>query len=318
MSESSKIKIGVGACLMGQNVRYNASHKKPNDIVEALKAHVDFVAICPEVGIGLGVPRETIRIVTIDGDDRLRDSKTQTKDYTESMANFSVTIKPKIEQLCGYIFIKGSPSCGVNKVNRYGSGGEFNDNDGMGIFAKQVKQAFPLLPIEDDNRLHNPQFRENFVARVYVFSEWQQLLKSGVTHKALIDFWSRHKYIVMSRHYESYKQIGRLLANRSKLAVEEIADQMIHKVMFGLRQAPTRKGHTNVLQHLKGYLKRQLSQEQSRDIDAKIVQYRNNIVPLVVPLSLLKHQFSMLNNSYINQQSFINLYPQELGLHNHI
>jgi uncharacterized protein YbgA (DUF1722 family)/uncharacterized protein YbbK (DUF523 family) len=316
MSSDKTIKIGVGGCLVGQDVRYNGDHKRSNKVIESLRPFVDFMPMCPEVGIGLGVPRETIRLVVEGEDTRLKDSNTQTKDHTNAMVDYSLAQSEKIKSFSGYIFVKGSPSCGVHRVGRYTEEGNPKDSKGQGVFVKQVLAINPLLPVEDDARLHDPNLRERFIVKVYTYHSWQQLQAEGLSHKALIDFWSDHKYLVMSRHYQSYKDIGRLLAAAGSHDVEQLGTQLIEMIMAALTHVPTRKGHVNVLQHIKGYLKNKLTRDESRDIDEKIEQYRTNVIPLIVPMSLLSHQFKRFENDYISRQVFMSPYPEQLSLRN--
>lgn len=322
----SNMKIGIGSCALGQAVRYNGGHKRPHAVIESLKHHVEFVSLCPELGIGLGVPRESIRLVTEKPEDAgangelsvsLRDSKTQQKDHSRNMLGFARQHQAELNQLSGYIFIKGSPSCGLERVNRYDSDGQHLDNHGVGFFAEQVMAANPLLPVEEDGRLHDPGLCERFITKVYVWHAWRSL-QSMLSHKGIIDFWADHKYLLMSRHYPSYKRVGQMLATAGKQNIDLLAADFIRLLMGGLNHIPSRKGHVNAMQHIKGYLKHDLSCEQIRDIDDKIEQYRLSTIPLVVPMSLLQHQFISYPHPYIERQVFMNPYPHELGLRNSI
>lgn len=315
----TKIKIGIGSCLMGNPVRYNGEHKRANQYIQNLKGFVELVPFCPEVGIGMGVPRETVRLVKEGDLIRLTDSNTQTENYHGQMREYALKQSTKLSQLSGYIFVKGSPSCGMERVTRFNEKAQSIDKKGVGIFADALAKMYPMMPVEEDGRLNDPVLRERFITRVYVWHAWREMMKEPIKPKDLIDFWSRHKYLVMSRHYPSYKILGRLLSDLSPSQdLSEIADEFIAVMMSALERNPSRKGHTNVLQHIKGYLKRDLSSEESRDIDEKIEQYRTSIVPLVVPMSLLKHQFKRHPNPYITDQVFMEPYPDEFGLRNQI
>ena len=314
----TNIQVGIGSCLTGKPVRYNGDHKRTNPHIAALSDHVKLVPICPEVGIGLGVPRETIRLVVEGDTTRLKNSSTQTIDHTDAMHDLGEQMTPLIKQLSGYIFVKGSPSCGLERVSRYNEKGNFKDQKGIGIFAEKLLEIEPLLPVEEDGRLHDPLLRERFIVQVYTWQAWKELIKDDYSIKDLIQFWAKSKYLIMSRHYPSYKKIGQLLAQPNKESPAETAQQLITLIMSALKILPSRKAHTNVLQHMKGYLKNKLSQTESKDIDEKIEQYRLHRVPLIVPMSLLQHQFKEHPHPYIEQQVFMSPYPEQLGLRNNI
>lgn len=314
-SNTQDINIGIGACLVGHAVRYNGEHKRRQRFIDDLGEHVRLVPFCPEVGIGLGVPREPVRIV-LDGEERLMDSNTQTVDYSSALDGWTNSVAPALEKLSGYILVKGSPSCGLERVNRYTAKGNFADKDGVGIFTRTIQQRFPMLPVEEDGRLNDPRLRERFMCRVYAYHDWRQLCQTDFTGRGLVSFWSRHKYLVMSRHYESYRRLGRMVAAISTVGVEETFKEFGLCFMAALERPANRKGHVNVLQHVKGYFKRKLDNGQRRDLDEVIEDYRRGRVPLVVPLRLLQHHIKALDNEYLANQSFFSPYPAQLGLRN--
>lgn len=310
--------VGIGACLVGQPVRYNGESKRKNAYIESLKNHLNLSAFCPEMAIGMGVPREPIRLVGELGNLRLLDSDTQTEDFTDLMTSYAATVLKNNPDMAGYILVKGSPSCGYERVKRYNEKGNPLKSDAMGIFAAELRKQDPLLPLEEDGRLNDHCLRENFISRVFAYHDWKQLVSSGITHKALIQFWVRYKYQVMAHHIDSYKSIGRLLANHNGLSVDHMADNFIHLLMNALNTMATRKSHSNVLEHIRGYLKKHLGGEDKKELSDLIEQYRNEIVPLIVPLTMLRHHFKVHKNSYIDQQNYLSPYPEELSLRNHL
>ncbi len=314
--EKNSPTIGIGACLVGKPVRYNGESKRKNPHIEGLGEHVTLRSFCPEMGIGMTVPREPVRLVGDLGLERLMDSATQTHDYTEPMQEYAANVLKTAPELSGYILVKASPSCGYDRVKRYNTKGNAVLNDSMGIFAAELRKLDPLLPLEEDGRLHDAGLRENFVTRVYAYHEWKAFKQQPVTHPGLTEFWSRYKYLLMSHHVPTYKEIGRLLSNAKSAPLDETANTFIELLMSGLSRMATRNTHTNVLQHIRGYLKRQLETDEKQEMDALITQYRSGAVPLVVPLTLLRHHFKRHASDYIGKQVFMQPYPEQLSLRN--
>ena len=314
--EVNRPTIGIGACLVGRAVRYNGESKRKNSHIESLKDHVDLRPFCPEVGIGMGVPRETVRLVGDLGEERLMDSATQTIDYTAAMNTFTGGVTSANPELSGYILVKGSPSCGFDRVKRYNAAGNVAANDAAGIFTAELRRLNHLLPLEEDGRLNDAGLRENFITRVYAYHDWKNFCAEPVSHHRLTQFWSRYKYLVMSQHVPTYQEVGRLLANAKARPIETTGDMFIELLMSGLANMSTRKTHTNVLQHIRGYLKWQLGKTDKQEMDSVIMQYSNGYVPLVVPLTLLRHHFRRHGSEYIDKQVYMQPYPEQLSLRN--
>lgn len=315
---TEKPLVGIGACLMGEAVRYSGDSKRKNQHLENMKEHFSFKSLCPEVAIGMGVPRETIRLVGEIDDVRLMDSRSQTLDYTAPMKDYARRIAKQYSDFSGYVLVKGSPSCGGERVKRYNDKGNVQATDGTGLFAAELQAYDPLLPMEEDGRLNDNQLRENFVARVYAYHDWQTVAAAPMTHKTLIDFWSRYKYMVMAHSIGHYKSIGRLLANHEGREFEDIREQFIQLLMDALSCLASRKSNTNVLEHVRGYLKKQMNTDEKRELSGIIGQYREGFIPLIVPVTLLRHYFNRYQNAYINQQVFFSPYPEQLSLRNGI
>lgn len=316
-----RIPVGIGACVLGEPVRFNGFGKKRSEPVERIAASFELRPFCPEVAIGLGVPRPTIRLVATDATSaavRAVDSDTGLHDVSVALRASATEFLGRNPDLCGYIFVKGSPSCGMERVKRYTENGHSLASDGVGLFAATLMAANPLLPVEEDGRLHDEHLCESFVARVFTYSDWCELRRSELTLHALQTFYARHKYLIMSRHIASYKELGRLLANRDNLSIDVLADQVIALIMAALQRPATRAGHTNALQHIRGYLKSDLDKSENIALNELIEQYRCGHVPLVVPLTLLRHHFSQHPDPYIEQQLFMRPYPDALRLRNHI
>ena len=310
--------VGVGACLVGKPVRFNGDHKRRNSHIEKLAEHCELKPFCPEVGIGLGVPREPIRIVDDGITLTLRDSNTQTRDYSEAIQAYAQALLQQNSGMCGYVLVKGSPSCGLERVKRYNKQGQVIAADTGGMFTRELLRLDSLLPVEEDGRLYDHGLRESFVSRVFLYHDWKQLQGESLTAKNLVDFYSRYKYLVMAHSVAHYQQIGRLLSDLKNADLRITAQTLITLLMSALKKVATVKGHVNVMQHLQGYLKNQLSPNQKQELGAVIKDYHRGIVPLITPMTLLQHHFNRNPNAYIAKQRFMQPYPNELALRSFI
>lgn len=313
-----KIVLGLGACLDGQAVRFNGQTKRPNQVLQQFSQHFQFRTFCPEVGIGMGVPREPIRLVGDIDKTQALDSRHQRHNYTRPLQQYAQRVLEECPQLAGYVLVKGSPSCGLYRVTRYGDEGQVLGRDGRGVFAAALAELDPLLPLEEDGRLQDPQLRESFVCRVYARHRWLQLQQDSYGLSDLIALWAQYKYLVMARDYAGYRRIGQLLANRDGLPLAEIATQFIALLMAALQRPVSRRGQFNALQHVKGYLKKQLDKVERDHIDQVLLQYRQGTVPLIVPVTLLQHAFERFPNPYMQQQLYLSPYPDQLSLRNQL
>lgn len=308
--------MGIGACLAGKAVRYDGQTKSANDHVRSLSQAFEMRSFCPEMGIGMGVPRAPIHLVGKAGEVRALDVETHSRDCTEQLATYAHTVLELAPELCGYILVKGSPSCGYDRVKRYAQNGYGIASDEQGVFAAALHKADPLLPLEDDGRLNDPGLRESFVTRAYAYHDWKQLCAGGLSAHKLVAFYSRYKYLVMAHHVPGYKQLGRMVAGAGSRPLDELAAEFAGEFMAALSQRATVRSHTNVLFHLAGYLKREVDSAQRQRLAGLIEQYRQGQIPLVVPLTMLKHHFANNPNAYIDSQVFMAPYPDELKLRN--
>tara|TARA_R110000824_G_scaffold336_1_gene1740 strand:- start:159708 stop:160655 length:948 start_codon:yes stop_codon:yes gene_type:complete len=314
----NKIAIGISSCLLGEEVRYNGGHKLSRLCVNTLSNYFDYKPLCPEVGIGLGIPRKPIHLIGDASKPRAVNVDDESIDVTEKLSHFAEQALPELTKLCGYIFIKGSPSCGLFKVKVYQKGNPSPEYSGRGIFAQAVTSAMPLLPVEEAGRLTDPVLRENFIARVYAYHRWQNLQEKGLTSSGILDFHASYKYCLMAHAPQTYTKLGQLLADAGTYSAEKLGQLYIVELMQALSKKANRKSNTNVLMHLQGYLKKQLQAREKAKLVEVIEQYRKGIVPLVVPVTLLQHHFNNHPNDYISKQAFFDPYPQELSLRNAI
>lgn len=317
MGIDGKIRIGISSCLLGERVRYDGGHKKDSWINGTLSDYVEFVPVCPEVGIGLGVPRPTIRLVNVEGETRVRGVKDASVDVTEALHEYARDAVPKLGDITGYILKKDSPSCGMERVKRYTEKG-MPEKNGIGAYAETLMQLLPNLPVEEEGRLGDPMLRENFIERLFCYRRWQQLEEEGVTVHRLTTFHAQHKYNFMAHNQQACRELGKIAAAARDNNVEEVAEQYIALAMRTLKRRATRKNHLNVLQHLQGYLKRDLDRDDKAELGDVFGRYHKGEVPLIVPITLLKHHFRKCPDPYIENSYYLSPYPAELRLRNGI
>lgn len=307
-----QIKIGISACLTGQQVRFDKSHKRSNFCMDELGKFVSFVPYCPEVAVGLPVPRPTVR--QVQQDDIIKVCRPDgTMDVSEPLEQFGKQVAEQSAALSGFVFCAKSPSCGMERVKVYSQEGHLQHNDGIGVFAQQIMAHNPLLPCEENGRLNDALIRENFVTRVLVYKQWQQLLEAGLSKHKLFQFHAKHKYLLMAHNPVIYKELGRHLG-QSDSNIEQLGDDYITGLMTGLQKKATRKTHTNTLQHLLGYFKKELNKDQKQEMLDQIEGYRIGVLPLLAPLTLLKHYLREFPKPYLQGQSYFEPYPVELRL----
>lgn len=318
MSGKKLIPVGISSCLLGNKVRYDGGHKRSKYCLNVLSECFDLTPFCPEVAIGLSTPREPIRLVGSADSPRVVGVKNPDLDVTDQLIAYANTVSENQKSLCGYILMKGSPSCGMERVKVYHENGMPNEA-GSGAYAAQIMRNNPALPVEEDARLNDPVLRENFITRVFVYSSWQDEVMQSPSLHEVIQFHSRHKYQLMAHSYEGYKQLGRYLADEApQKELDEVLSEYILALMTHLKNRASRKSHTNTLMHIMGYLKRDVDADTKQDLLEAIEQYRSSQVHLVVPLTLLKHYLKRHGSEYIQSQAYLDPYPHELGLRNYI
>lgn len=315
---SQPIKLGVSQCLLGDNVRYNGGHARDHFITDTLSQYMEFVPVCPEVEVGMGTPRETLRLVGDPESPRLVTSKTK-KDHTDAMMSWAERRVQELEkeELCGFIFKSKSPSSGMARVKVYTKGG-MPVNKGVGMFAREFMKHFPLLPVEEEGRLHDPKLRENFIEQIFVLQRWRDLLKREKRRGDLVDFHTSHKLLIMSHSVKHYKEMGRLVGRAKEYDLPELYNRYEQVLMEAMRLKTTIKKNINVLHHIVGYFKKDLTAEEKKEILEIIEQYRKELVPLVVPITLLNHYVRKYEKEYLLRQYYLHPHPVELTLRNHV
>jgi len=316
--DDAPIRIGVSSCLLGHEVRWDGGHKRDAFLTEQLAPFVEWVPVCPEAEIGLGVPRETIHLVRHDGALRLVGTKSG-DDHTAAMERFAARRTRALErlELCGYVLKKNSPSCGLERVPiRSGKG--MPERKGRGVFAAALIEAFPDLPVEEEGRLCDPHLRENWIERVFAKSRLRSLFATRWNVGALVRFHTAHKLQLLAHAPKQYAEIGRLVANGAALPREELRDRYAQAFMETLARPATARRHVNVLQHALGHFRRRLDDAGRRELAATIEDYGRGLVPLIVPITLLRHHVARLGVAYLADQTYLDPHPKELMLRNRV
>ncbi|HYV20492.1 MAG TPA: DUF523 and DUF1722 domain-containing protein [Verrucomicrobiae bacterium] len=311
-----RFRVGISSCLLGQEVRWNGAHKRDAWLVETLGPFVEWVPVCPELEIGLGVPREPIRLEGNPGAPRLvgRESGADLTDRMEAFAARRVEALAALD-LCGYVLKSDSPTCGMERVKVHGTAGG-RPKPGIGLFARTLMDRLPLLPIEEEGRLHDPGLRESFIERVFAFRRLRDLLASRPAAGRLVEFHARHKLQLMAHDPEGARRLGRIVAGAHG-AGGDAAGRYAVSFMETLKRRATPSRHANVLQHMLGYLKRTLDAGDKQEILEAIDEMRLGRLPLVVPLALLRHHLRRHDVRYLLEQVYLNPHPRELMLRNH-
>ena len=308
------IPVGISACLLGATVRFDGGHKHSDYCTRDLGRWFAWESVCPENAIGLGTPRESIHLRRRDdGDIRLLGTKSGS-DHTDAMVAFANGKAAELSALCGYVVAKRSPTCGLERIKVYTAAGMPDRGDATGLYTQIFMAANPLVPVEDEGRLHDPQLRENFVTRVFVLWRWRQLRAAGVTAYALVEFHAAHKYLLMAHSVPAYRAAGRLLSDLAGRDLDAVADEYITALMQGIAKPVTRKGHANTLQHLMGYFKRRLPAAHKQRLCGLIDDYRVGLVPLSVPLALVNHFLADFPDEYLARQVYFAPHPDQLKL----
>jgi uncharacterized protein YbgA (DUF1722 family)/uncharacterized protein YbbK (DUF523 family) len=317
IESENKLKLGVSACLLGENVRYDGGHKLDRFIRDTLGRYVEFVPVCPEVETGMTIPREALRLVGDPEAPRLVTNKTGV-DWTDRMVAWAEKRVRELEteNLCGFVFKSNSPSSGMERVRVYTDKG-MPHKVGVGVFARVFKAHFPLLPVEDDGRLNDPKLRETFIESIFVYKNLRELLSRPPSRGALVDFHTRHKLLFMAHSPKHYKEMGKLVADAPD-PLSETYETYRRLLSEALALKTTVRKQLNVLQHIMGYFKKQLSADEKQELLEIFDHYRNGHVPLVVPVTLLNHFVRKYDQPYLKRQYYMNPHPIDLHLRNHV
>jgi len=311
-------RVGISMCLLGEKVRYDAGHKKDLFVTEVLGKYFEWVPVCPELDVGMGIPREPVRLIGSPSNPRMVGTESGT-DWTSRMRDYAGQKVRSLAKanLSGYIFKSGSPSCGMERVRVYAKN-DVPAKNGTGLFAEAVMREFSVLPVEEEGRLQDPGLRENFIERVFAYHRLRQLLQSPLTVKHLVEFHSAHKYLLLAHSPLHYRQLGQIVARAKRYSRSVLEKEYTPLFMEALRVKATVKKNVNVLQHIFGFLKDRLASKSKSDVLAIIEDYRRGLIPLVVPLTLLEHHVRMNDVAYIRNQVYLHPHPKEMMLRNHV
>jgi uncharacterized protein YbgA (DUF1722 family)/uncharacterized protein YbbK (DUF523 family) len=310
--------VGISACLLGEEVRYDGGHKRDRYVTDTLANFFQWVPVCPEVELGLGTPRETIQLVQLGDEVRLRTTRTDA-DLTDDMRRFARRRAAELarERLSGYILKKDSPSCGYERVKVRQPKGPAKRH-GRGLFAAALLEQMPPLPVEDEGRLCDPRLRENWVERVFAYHALEGLFAARWKPRDVVEFHTRYKFALLAHSEPDYRELGRLVARAKSLSRAELREAYTAQFMTALSKPATVRRNVNVLEHLLGFFKRDLDAAAKRELLAHIDDYRRGLAPLVVPLTLVRHYVRLLDVRYLADQVYLNPHPKELALRNHV
>jgi uncharacterized protein YbgA (DUF1722 family)/uncharacterized protein YbbK (DUF523 family) len=312
------MKIGVSSCLLGTQCRYDGGGSRDSFVVNELSKYFELVAYCPEEMV-FGTPRESMRLVDVDGDIRVISNKEQT-DVTEKLEYISkiLAVKAFDDNLCGFVFKAKSPSCGIERVKLYQNNSNMCEKKAVGLFAQAVVEKQPLLPIEEDGRLNDPWLKENFLMQIFAYKELKEFLENDPAFKDLVAFHTSYKYLIYGKGQESYKKLGAIVANHDKKDLNDV----LYEYKISFLTAIGEKGNItktyNVLLHIFGYFKKQINKDEKENILAACQEYKDGIIPLIAVVKIINLYVIRFDDTYLKTQKFLNPYPKELSLRSDI
>lgn len=313
-----KIAVGVSSCLLGERVRYDGQHKLDRFIRDTLGKYFHYVPVCPEVECGLPTPRESMHLAGPLESPRLVTSKTKV-DYTDLMERWAREKVMELgkEALCGFIFKTRSPSSGMRQISVFGDDGVAR-KQGVGIFARIFMERFPLIPVEDDGRLHDPVLRENFIERIFTYKRYRECIEKGKRLGNLVRFHTGHKLLILSHSPEHYRKMGKLVAEGKGLSSSILFERYQSLLLHAMSRKATKTKNINVLQHILGYFKKVLTPDEKVEMLELMENYKSGLLPLIVPITLVNHYVRKYDQSYLKEQYYLNPHPLELKLRTHV
>ena len=312
-----KLKLGISSCLLGHEVRYDGGHKRDPFLTDVLGEYVDWVPVCPEVEIGLGTPRPPIRLQT-DATNRVRLVIPSTgEDLTKTMHDYATDRMAQLDMhdLSGYVLKSRSPSCGMRRVKVRAPGDGKAARPSPGAFADVVLRERPHLPAEEEGRLFDLRLRENFISRIFAFRRWKDLVGAGLTRQSLAGFHAVHESQLMSHNQTGTRRLARLLGSASsRRSPERLAAEYLDGFTEVMRRVPTRRSHVKVLNQVTGRVSKYLDESDRTELADAIAEYRNDTVPVIVPINLLRQ----VDVPEFREQTYLWPHPHGLGLLSHV
>ncbi|MFC4057386.1 YbgA family protein [Planomonospora corallina] len=316
MDDGVRPRVGVSSCLLGDPVRFNGGHSRDRFLSGELDPYVDWVPFCPEIALGLGAPRETLRLENAPEGPHLVTRKTR-RDLTGPMAALAAERARALDDVDGYVFKSKSPSCGVHGVPVH-EGSAPAGRRSRGVFAAPIMDAHPLLAVEDEGRLHDPLLRETFVERIFATARLRALLAGDWHPRDLVAFHARHKMQILAHDPDLYREAGRIVARAGALGRVELASEYARVFRTALARKASPGRHVNVLQHCAGMVGAALDRVRRADLAEVIASYAAGLVPLSVPVALIRHDARGEAATYVMEQTYFAPYPERLRLRNYV
>ncbi|KAB7884944.1 YbgA family protein [Poseidonibacter ostreae] len=310
------MKLGISSCLLGTNCRYDGGHSRDRFITDMLGDYFEFVPYCPEKMI-FTTPREAIRLVRTEDEDIRVKTSTENVDVTSKLVDISKQLANQIQDddLCGFILKSKSPTCGLERVKVYASKkNAMSEKNGIGVFAKELKDKYPLLPLEEEGRLGDAWLRENFLMQIFSYKNIFEFLKNNPSAKDLVEFHTSYKYMIYAKSHQSYKELGQIVANHDKKDIKIVLEDYKHAFLNAISLKGSISNTYNVLLHLYGYFKKDISKDEKTEILDTLEEFKNEVIPLIAVIKILNLYIKRFNIEYLKTQKFLNPYPKELAL----
>ncbi|MDQ1264279.1 MAG: hypothetical protein QG559_1280 [Campylobacterota bacterium] len=307
------MNIAVSACLLGEKVRFDGGHKHDRFVTDELGKYASFIPFCPEA-LAFGTPRPSIRLVNMEDGYNIISNKNGAN-LTKELQDKSYQELHKIAgtNLSGIIFKSKSPSCGMGSAKAYLENG-FADSKADGMFVAICKEKFPLLPMEEEGRLQDDWLRENFIMQLFAYDTIEKLKESKPDMKALVDFHTKNKFLLQAKDEKLYRVLGNIVGNHENLTFEALFANYEYNFKVAIAKKSSIKRNRNVLEHMSGFFKNELSSEEKEVLHEQIEEYAKKILPLIVPLSTIKLYAKKHKTTYLLGQTFLEPYPKELAL----
>jgi len=308
------MKLGISSCLIGNLCRYDGAHSKDAFVFNILQKYFEIVPYCPEDMI-FGSPRETIRLVKDNGSIKVTTSD-GSKDVTKKLDDISITCAKQIakDDICGFILKSKSPTCGMERVKVYQEKSGLSVKEGVGLFAKRIKEFYPYLPLEEEGRLNDPWLKENFLMQIFAYKDLHEFLNKNPSINELVEFHTSYKYLIYAKSQEFYKELGNIVANHKKEPIEKILDEYKDSFLKAINEKSTINKTYNVLLHIFGYFKKHISKEEKELLLITMDEYKDGIVPLITIVKMFNIFIGRYDMEYLKKQKFLNPYPKELAL----
>lgn len=317
--ESVPIRLGVSACLLGGEVRFDGGHKRDRYLTDVLGENVEWLPVCPELEVGMGIPRPVIQLRGGEVGETIVE-RVSGEDWTARMRTYANErcAELVLTGLDGFVLKKDSPSCGMARVRVYGSPSGMPSRNGVGHFVQGLLREMPDLPMEEEGRLRDAVLRERFVEEIFSHNRWRVLVARGLNRGRLVEFHSAHKMLILAHNEVIYREMGRVVASFGRVADDDVYAAYYPLFVAAFREKATVARHVNVLEHLFGHVKDLISEAEKREISCSIEDYRNGQIPLIVVISLLRFLAAAHDVKYVIGQLYLEPHPRELKLRNHV